>query len=282
MATPNPFTASCPDLASYDFILVNTSAGKDSQVMLDVVCKLAAERGVMDRVVAVHCDLGQAEWAGVAELAKEQCDHYGVPLRIVKRPQGDLVEQIRARGMFPSSKARYCTSDQKRGQVWKVFTALVRESGVTGRPVRILNCMGLRMAESTARAKKLTAAFDANGQYTEHSKASNGKRTVTDWHPIADWTEAQVWERIEDTGVRHHEAYDLGMPRLSCAFCIFAPKAALLIAGRANPELLDTYVELEAEIGHRFTDRMSILEIRDAIEAGEQGPEGPIGWANIG
>ena len=68
----------------------------------------------------------------------------------------------------------------------------------------------------------------------------------------------------------YHPAYDLGMPRLSCVFCIFAPKAALLIAGKANPELLDEYCRIETKINHTFRVGQSMNDLRDAITAGEQ------------
>ena len=261
------------DLTPFPIILVNTSAGKDSQVMADLVTKWAREQGVADRILAVHCDLGQAEWAGVGELAQTQSDLMGIPLEIVKRPQGDLVEQIRARGMFPGSKERFCTSDQKRGQVLKVMTRLVKESGWKkgDAPVRILNCMGLRIDESGPRGKRLRAIFAAEGAYLEtNKKATNSKRLVQDFYPIAELTEADVWAHINAGDIPHHYAYDLGMPRLSCAFCIFANRDALLVSGRANPELLQTYVELEKEIDHKFTNKLSISEIADAIERGEE------------
>ena len=50
----------------------------------------------------------------------------------------------------------------------------------------------------------------------------------------------------------YHHAYDLGMPRLSCVFCIFAPESALLVAGKHNPDLLKQYVAVEEKIGHSF------------------------------
>lgn len=91
----------------------------------------------------------------------------------------------------------------------------------------------------------------------------------SDWRADFDWTEADVWEDIRASGVPSHPAYALGMPRLSCCFCIFAPRAALIIAGRANPELLDRYCEVEADIGHTFQNGRAIAEIRDAVRAGE-------------
>ena len=248
------------DLASYDLILVNTSGGKDSQVSLDVVFEAARDRGVHGRVHAVHADLGQCEWTGTRDLAEEQATHYGVPFHHVKRPQGDLLDHVEARGKWPSSTARYCTSDHKRGQCAKVVTRLVNEWRTvhgTHRPCRVLNVFGFRAQESPARAKHQVL--------TANKRLSNGKREVTDYLPIHDWSEDQVWGRIRETGVRHHRAYDLGMPRLSCVFCVFAPKRALLIAGRHNRPLLDAYCDLEDRIKHDFRKDFRINSIRETL-----------------
>jgi 3'-phosphoadenosine 5'-phosphosulfate sulfotransferase (PAPS reductase)/FAD synthetase len=252
-----------PDLGSYDVILVNSSAGKDSQCMLDVVVERARALGVVDRVVVVHADLGRVEWEGTRELAEEQASAYGLRFIAVKRPQGDLLDHVRARRKWPASNARYCTSDHKRGQVRKVMTSLaaeVRER--TGKDqARILNCLGIRAQESPARAKRPSFQHDR--------PASNGRRHVDTWHPIHHWTVDEVWARIRQSGVPHHRAYDLGMPRLSCCFCIFAPKAALVVAGRHNRALLEEYVRTEDEIGHTFRKSLPIAEVLDAVEAGE-------------
>lgn len=261
-----------PDLASYDVILVNSSAGKDSQAMLDYVHTLASAAGVADRLVVVHCDLGRVEWDGTAELAEEQAKHYGIRFVKVSRPQGDLLDQVEQRGMWPSSGARFCTSDHKRAQVHKVLTALtaeLRERGVSR--ARILNCMGMRAQESPARAKLVALERD--------ERASNGRRTVDTWLPIHGWTVDEVWARIRESGVRHHRAYDLGMPRLSCAFCIFASRDALLLAGHHNRALLDRYAAVEEKIGHTFRKSLPIASIRDAVAAGEAPRNGLVDFA---
>ncbi len=256
---------STPNLADYDVILVNSSAGKDSQAMLDLVVELATAAGVKDRIQVVHADLGRSEWPGTGSLAAEQAAHYGLPFHVVRRSKGDLLTQVEERGMWPDNKNRYCTSDQKRDQVAKLITKLATDhltfypKSAYG-PVRILNCMGLRADESTARAKRQVLTVDA--------RATNGRRTVTTWLPIHDWTLAQVWDRIKASGVRHHPAYDLGMPRLSCVFCIFAPKSALVLAGTHNPDLLDTYVAVEQKIGHTFRQNLSLASVRDAVRNG--------------
>ena len=257
---------SAADLADYDVILVNSSAGKDSQAMLTHLVALADAQGIdRARLVVVHADLGRVEWEGTRELAAEQAAHYGLRFEVVRRDKGDLLDQIEERGMFPSSAARYCTSDQKTSQVAKLMTRLAAEHRDAGndRPVRILNCLGIRAQESPARAKKV--AFDKD------DTASNGRRHVDRWLPIFDWTETKVWDTIRASGVRHHPAYDAGMPRLSCVFCVLAGERELRLAARLNPALADEYAAVEERIGHTFQNGRSMASIvADARAEGDQ------------
>ena len=260
------------DLASYDVILVNSSGGKDSQAMLTVVVEAAERAGLKDRVVVVHADLGRVEWEGTRELAERQAKHYGVRFEVVKRTQNDLLDHVAERGMWPSSQARYCTSDHKRGPVRTLMTRLTDEIRRVngGAQARILNCMGIRAQESPARAKKVPFGFDKS--------ASNGRRSVDTWFPIFDWSVEDVWACIKRSGVEHHRAYDLGMPRLSCCFCVLAPEAALVLAGQHNRKLLDEYVAVEKKIGHTFRKSLPILKVLEKVEAGEQGEGGVESW----
>jgi hypothetical protein len=52
--------AAPPALRAYDWLVVNSPAGKDSQAMLDVVAEQARAEGVLDWLVAVHTDPGPA------------------------------------------------------------------------------------------------------------------------------------------------------------------------------------------------------------------------------
>lgn len=250
-----------PELASYDVILVNSSAGKDSQATLDVVVAAARDAGVEDRVVVVHADLGEAEWDGVPELAAEHAAHYGLRFEITSNPE-TILERTARRGAWPSAAIRWCTSDHKRGPIRKVMTRLVSElrdsEHVVGRPVRVLNVMGLRAEESAARSRRTP--------YAPNPSASNGRRQVDDWYPIHAWTVAQVWERIAAAGTRPHPAYNAGMSRLSCRFCVLASRADLVCSARLNPELAARYAAVEAQTGHRFRMDLSMAEVIAAAE----------------
>jgi 3'-phosphoadenosine 5'-phosphosulfate sulfotransferase (PAPS reductase)/FAD synthetase len=249
------------NLQSFDLIVLNSSGGKDSQAMTHKVMALAWEAGVESRVIMAHADLGKMEWSGAKELAQEHAEIYGIPFHAVHRTQNSLLGHIESRGMFPDNRNRFCTSDHKRGPVQKLIRheSDRRFGGRTCRP-RILNCMGMRAQESPARSKLTPFALDA--------RQTNSKREVWLWLPIHDWTNQQVWECIRMSGVPHHFAYDLGMPRLSCCFCIFSPRKALLTAGYHNRELLAEYVRVERKIGHTLRQDTSLSSIQDELESG--------------
>lgn len=285
------------DLRQYDVILVNSSAGKDSQAMLSYLVALADRQGVdRSRFLVVHADLGRVEWEGTRGLAEEQAAAYGLRFEVVARDE-DLLDQVKTRRRtldadaatldgdaaalaaagwtrfadlaaadakkkrdtpaWPSSTARYCTSDQKTSQVAKLMTRLAAEHRAAGhtRPIRILNCLGIRAAESPARAKKTPLGADP---------ASNSRRQVTRWLPIFDWSDQQVWDTIRASGLRVHEAYAAGMPRLSCVFCVLAGRRELILAARLNPGLAAEYLEVEQEVGHTFKKDLSMAEINAA------------------
>jgi 3'-phosphoadenosine 5'-phosphosulfate sulfotransferase (PAPS reductase)/FAD synthetase len=300
-----------PDVAGYDWVLINSSAGKDSTAMLSHVVRLCDQAGVhRGRIVVVHADLGRMEWAGTRDLAEQHARALGLRFEVVSRDE-DLLNHVRTRNAtlrarpddtgetspWPSSGARWCTSDHKTSQVVKLMTRLVNESDpdALGRPVRILNCLGIRAAESIARAKKApfgpdpatwsvpprparrarpaTSTRPALPARPARSGIAHGRREVHRWLPIFSWDEAGVWAEIKASGLPWHPAYDLGMPRLSCVFCVLAGRAQLVLAAKHNPELAREYIQVEEQVGHPFKRGLSMTEV--AVAAGLLASEGP-------
>jgi 3'-phosphoadenosine 5'-phosphosulfate sulfotransferase (PAPS reductase)/FAD synthetase len=293
-----------PNLADYDWLLVNSSAGKDSMATLTYLVRLADAAGVpRTRIVVVHADLGpRVEWPGTRELAEHHARALGLRFEVVQREE-DLLDHVLTRDAtlrarptddgkapaWPSSQARWCTSDHKSSQVRKLITRLVAESDPRrmGRRVRILNCLGLRAAESIARSKKVpfgadpanwstppkpyrparkaTATKQAQPARPAQSGVPHGLRAVDRWLPIFCWTEAEVWAEIVASGLPWHPAY-FWVDRLSCVLCVLAPREQLVIAARLNPTLARAYVRVERAIGHTIKPGVSMEEV--AIVAG--------------
>ena len=153
-----------------------------------------------------------------------------------QRGPAQIVDMVERRGMFPSPKYRQCTSDLKRGPIEKEIRRILN----VRHQVLIVNCMGLRAEESSARAKQ--QAFKRNAR---NSKAG---REWYDWLPIHDMLVDEVWSTIKAAGQEPHWAYGAGMTRLSCCFCIMASRQDLKTAARLNPTLFQRYVETERRL----------------------------------
>lgn len=250
------------NLADYDVVIVNSSGGKDSLCAIYEICRMADQQQYdKSKIIVSHQDLGEMEWAGTKELAKRQADHFGLAIEYSKQRNKEgrhqtLLEYVEQRGKWPSRGQRYCTSDFKRGPGARVVTKLTKALG----ECKVLYVFGFRKDESPERAKKK--------KFSENKRLKTLKRTVHEYLPIHDWNSEQVWQVIHENGLPYHKAYDFGMPRLSCCFCIFSPFDALVIAGIHNPELLDQYIEVEQKIGHTFRHEFKIESVRDAIRNG--------------
>ncbi|GHG80759.1 hypothetical protein [Streptomyces griseocarneus] len=101
-------------LRAADWILLNSSGGKDSQSMASHVCRLAAKLGLFHRVVIVHADLGDVEWGGTRKLAEDQARRLGVRFEVVKAEGGDLLARTVARFFKLKAKAEKEARDEGR------------------------------------------------------------------------------------------------------------------------------------------------------------------------
>jgi 3'-phosphoadenosine 5'-phosphosulfate sulfotransferase (PAPS reductase)/FAD synthetase len=113
-------------------LAISISGGKDSQALLAALVAERAQRGWAGPIMAIHADLGRMEWPQTAGHCERITREAGLELVVVRRPQGDLLQEMQDRmeklrdtgkPHWPSAEARYCTSDQKRSQIDKALRA---------------------------------------------------------------------------------------------------------------------------------------------------------------
>ncbi|MFJ5218776.1 phosphoadenosine phosphosulfate reductase [Streptomyces sp. NPDC088354] len=243
----------------------------------------ARAAGAADCVFTFHASLGPLEWPSVdfggrrypstGELAALHSAGYGIPAerhievqRTARDAAGELVPYhlltfVAERGMWPvRSDAQFCTGDWKTKRIFAAWTPIVRQlRPQLGRPVRILNVLGLRAEESPDRAKR--PAY--------RNVLTNSQRHVDEWLPIRPWTTKAVRALCDDSGIAHHWSYDSvpgagdwrGSTRCSCSICIMANRADLILNARRRPRLTALYAEVEQVRGHRFRQDLSIAEL---------------------
>lgn len=221
------------DIQNGALFFVSHSGGKDSQAQYNYLRTFVPA----EQIIIMHAHLPGVEWAGVVEHIKATIHEH--ELAEVKA-QKTFMEMVEKRGMWPSAQHRQCTSDLKNAPLYKFINKVMAERGAKV----AYNCIGIRAAESSARAKK--DPLKINKKLT--GKAT--KKTVWDWMPIFDWSTQDVFGFIRKCGQEPHWAYSKGMSRLSCCFCILASKGDLKIAAEHNPEMLEEIATMEKKIGH--------------------------------
>lgn len=218
--------------------VINDSGGKDSQAMKARLREIVPH----GQLIIIHAVLPEVEWDGVPEHVERYS--YGIPV-VYAQAVKTLFEMVEHRGMFPSPANRQCTSDLKRNPIEREVRRYLKAHPEFGGLV--VNCMGMRAQESSSRAKLETLKLNKG-----NSKAG---REWYDWLPIHDWTVDEVFARIAREGEEAHWAYDAGMTRLSCCFCIMASQGDLTTAAHLQPDLYRRYCETEERLG--FTLSMS-------------------------
>lgn len=231
----------------------NLSGGKDSTACAQAGTALLDQLGhPRSRRIAIHADLGRAEWRSTPATVAAVAEHLGLPLVVVRRSAGDMVARWEQRfangcrryedlklyhmiGPWSSASLRFCTSELK-AQV--IGPELARRH----RGEAIVSVIGLRRGESAARRDTPISRLDPR-----FAKPGNkaGTRMIS-WHPLVDWSAQDVFACHDRHHLPLHEAYRChGASRLSCAFCVLASGHDLVAASRAAGNL-DLYRHLAA------------------------------------
>ena len=241
-------------------VAINSSGGKDSQCMTILLSRLVPR----EQLLVVHAPLGEVEWPGTVEHIEATLPA-GVPLIFAPVASGKtLLERVEERGLWPSNSARWCTSDFKAGPIQRELRRYLKTHPRFGG--RLINAMGMRAEESPARARKAS--------WRHNDRMSVAGREVFDWLPVFDLSTDDVFRVIRHARQSPHWAYDAGMSRLSCSFCILASRADLRRAAELRPDLYRTYAALERHIGHTLSPtRRRLPEVTGVPLAAGTGPE---------
>lgn len=157
------------------------------------------------------------------------------PIRELKGARG-MADLCRWKGMFPSRTRRFCTDRLK------VFPAQAYIRGLQDAGAEVVNAIGIRAAESAARAKltewEWSDAFDCET-----------------WRPLIRWTEAEVITIHTCHGLRPNPLYLRGHSRVGCWPCIFSRKEELRRLADEAPERIAEIRALEAEVQATYIAR---------------------------
>lgn len=267
-------------------LIVSVSGGKDSDCMALELAAMREHYGWVGPFALIHADVGRMEWKQSIGHCEQLAQRLGVELFVVRHAKRDLLDGIWRRmeqrpdaPPFPSSAARWCTSDFKRA----VIDVWLRNN--IPDDMNAVCTIGYRREESTSREKK--GCFDPR----EHASAPTKNRYVYDWHPLLEYTLEDVWQVIGYTmdelhaiqadvaayrvgrtpeevfayidaiGFKAHPAYALGNDRVSCALCVLANKNDHQNGAWAQPDIHQELIQIEDQSGFWFQEARSLREL---------------------
>lgn len=249
----------------------NLSGGKDSTAAAHAAIGLLDALGhPADRRLAVHADLGRAEWRSTPPTVAAIAARLELPLLVVRRTAGDMVSRWEQRflagkrryqaletynliGPWSSASLRFCTSELK---IQVIGPELARRY----RGETIVSVIGLRREESPSR--RATPISRPDDRFAKPGNAAG--TTMIAWHPAVDWTQAQVFAAHHRHGLPLHEAYQhYGATRLSCAFCVLGSLHDLRASTHAmgNSDLYRHLVAIEANSTFSFQPQRWLADV---------------------
>jgi 3'-phosphoadenosine 5'-phosphosulfate sulfotransferase (PAPS reductase)/FAD synthetase len=206
---------------------VGVSGGADSAVAAYLVAHHLESIGYHGECVLIYSDLGMIEWRASRPLCELLAERLGLELIVVK---ADMIARWEKRWrdnlarysdlrcvklIMPWSGPgllRFCTSEEKLDPISR---ALVRR--FPGLP--ILSASGIRHDESASR--KLAPICKAQPRLVRKKAGTIG----WDWHPIVEWTKADVLAYHQDYDIPLHPAYtQFGCSRVSCVYCVLSSR----------------------------------------------------------
>ena len=217
-------------------LVITDSGGKDSSV-----CKeLAIRAGIPFEIMNNHTTADAPETVRFVRQEAKRFEDLGIQYTInmptYKGKRTSMWGLIPQKLMPPTRLVRYCCS-------------VLKETGGAGRFITT----GVRWAESTSR-KNTRGIFEKNGD-KEHRIILNNdnddrrrlfencrlksKRTV---NPIIDWSDADVWQFLEESKVPINPLYAEGWCRVGCVGCPMAGQAGRLEEFKRWPKYKNLYL----------------------------------------
>ena len=257
-------------------VAIGVSGGKDSSATALAVSSYLDTIGHEGPRLLIHSDLGRVEWRESLPMCQRLADHLGLELVVVRRQAGDLLDRWQVR--WRNNVARYANLETVRLILpWSTPSMLFCRSELKAAIICreliqrfpgqiIISATGIRREESATRAHAPISAPQPGLVNATH------KTSGVDWHPLADWTLAQVLAYHQLRQFPLHPGYAQGMTRISCAYCVMGSVNDLTVSAAysANQDLYREQVDIEIISSFSFQSGHWLGDIAPALLTPEQ------------
>ena len=153
-------------------------------------------------------------------------------IELLKPTGNSFLDMCMWKGRFPSTKARFCSTELKRNPIIEQVHLPLLDQRIS-----VESWQGIRAEESPARAA--LPVRDLVGVF-------NDEATLHNYRPLLNWSTSDVFEMHRKHGIEPNKLYQMGMGRVGCMPCIHARKDELLEIHKRFPKEVERIKEWEA------------------------------------
>ena len=193
---------------------------------------MGGEKYGKDKITAVFCDTGW-EHKDTYTHIHDVCNQLDVELITLKsRKYKDFVDMSINKSRFPSTMARFCTSELK---------IIPMVDYILSQDENFIIIQGIRGAESVKRANLDVECAYFKEYFSEEAKNLYHKKAVKEWckthdasvlRPIFNWSSQDVIDYILESGQQPNPLYKRGFSRVGCFPCIMCRKREVQLISR--------------------------------------------------
>lgn len=211
-------------------IVICVSGGKDSRLAAEQATGYARSRGHRGSITLVYSDLGEVVWADAREQCERLATRLDIPLQVVRREAGGLMERWEKRWAdnveryvalscvklilpWSTPSMRFCTSELKTS----IIQRWIRKTYNTP----VVCVLGIRRDEGNSAKSGRGAAPIFKRHETKQGKKPAMPEGSVDWNPIVEVKTTTVVQIMRTSG-DIPSSYQFNAERFSCVYCMMA------------------------------------------------------------
>lgn len=218
--------------------VISISGGKDSKVTLISSIPLLLNVVKSSQIKVVFCDTGweKQETMDELETVKLKLISFDIEFLVLSNPKypNGMTDLIKSKKAFPTRMAKTCT------QLLKMIPAVEYYKSLNTKGYSVISLVGKRRDESIARVN--TPDSDVYSYKDWHYNI---------WHPIADWTETDVYSYLDDSwGIP--KSYFNGNKRVGCDECFQADLKSISLMSEDKIQEME---QVEKYVANNYSDK---------------------------